>query len=1045
MDTRYASFAAGLILMAAVGPLRGQNQSLYGDGMGLTPQQQLEVHYATRLLEAGMADYSQRVIERSGLPAEVITMLQLRTLGALGKFDEARALIGRRPDQHSAETWSLKAMLADAYFAWGRYGEARGIYTSFFERFPDGPSEDVKLFFIESAYKYAQMLILMGEPDAAVRAFDTALKARPERHIQRQILGEQAELLMSLASRTEGGARTRYLAQAEPIITTLLWVQDVWFGKAIVMLAHSKVLQGDLAEAMRLIEDYTPELRRIDDALKAESEETGQDLTKLSPMAQCRYMLGVMLQDEAENLLKAGDHARAKELLIGTVTGRRQDGSEARTAGALQHFLNVFVRYPNTTWAPEAGNRFQQVRDKLNREFDRDVQVNVTPEQWDAVQRAQFREARVLFNQQQFTEATEAYEKVLTLFPEQEASVRALGELAACYIEDDEHLMVEMIIRYLSERFSRHADFMVAAGDQVVRIAFTYTERGMPERADQAYADFFRFFSRHPRTPGELARYGGTAMRQGDLESAARYYGQLIEDHLDSPVGTDALSMLAQIYGQQENYTNQIATLNTLVERLEASDRPGHMLANSMFRLAQALNDYGRRHDDPSYTAQAERRFRDIENLLSDPEARLRYQNSADEARANERILQGAMFYRAMINAQRQTVPANVQEAYNRRHEREVPPELILQVFKRRAITMLLELVEQFPASDFAPPALSQAGTLYTVLGDAENASATLQRLQREYTDSDYARNARFMVGINLLEIGMRREAIREFRAMFADAGDYSPGQILSAARELVKAGEYTIAAQAFEQVLARSDERSLVEPARVGLGASLTELGRYDEAVEVLERVLTDHPQSGHTIEVSRRLARSYAEQGREESDSRRRQELFNNAVRAMRTARQFAREQGLQTALDVETAQLLVRRARAEARHGAETRAREILNDAIAAYQSVILFRNPTAEDTRRHVQSALAECLPLLVEIERYDDALEDAERYLRLYPQGPHVLDVRQVQTRARVAGGRATGAGAGADDDVLAVEPDEDDRDGAPDVVPGTEPDDEADA
>ncbi len=1014
MDIRVATFAAAIGFgLATLTTASGQGQSLYGDGMGMTPAQELEVQYANRLLDIGMADYSRTVIERAGLPAEMITILELRTLTALGKFEEAMAIISRRPDQNSQETWSLKAMLADGYFAWGRYGEAQGIYNAFFARYPQGPEAAMAPFFIESAYKYAQMLLLMGNPDAAVKAFDTALKANPERHIQRQILGEKAELLMSLASQAEGGRRSEYLAQAEPIITTLLWVQDVWFGKAIVMLAHTKVLQGRLDEAMRLIEDYTPDLIRIDDALKAESEESGMDLTKLSPMAQCRFMLGVMLKDEADRLLAAGYKDQALELLIGAVTGRRQDGSERRSSGALQHLLNVFVRYPNTTWAPEAGNRFQQVRELLSREFGRHVSADISPEQWDAVERAQFREARVLFNQQQFAEAIEAYKKVLALFPEQEASIAALGELAACYIEEDDHLMAEMIVNYLSERFHANENLMVRAGDQVVRIAFTYTERGMAENADAAYAYFFRFFRRHPRTPGELARYGAVAMRQGELDRAAGYYQQIVDDHLDSNLGNDGLSMLAQIYGQQGNHTNQIEALTRLVSRLEESPRPGHMLANSMFRLASALSEHGRAADDPRSTALAERRFREIQTLLSDPEARLKYQNSADEAKANERILQGAMFYRALADAQRRSVPPNVQQHYNERHNREVPPELILQVYKRNAIKTLMELVDEFPDSEFAPPALSQAGTLYTVLGDAENASQTLLRLQQSFPESPHARNARFMIAVNLLELGMRREAVREFKAMFADVGDYSPGQILSAARELMKAGEYEIASEAFEQVLARAEERNLVEPARVGLGAALTELQRYGDAVKVLEKVMEAYPNSGHTVEVSRHLARGYASLGAKESNGQERQKIFNNAVRAMRRARTFAREVGLQTALDVETARLLVRRARAEAEHGDAAQAAGILNDAIAAYQTVILFRSPTAEDTRRHVEDALAECLPLLIEIARFDDALEDAASYLRLYPQGRHVLDVRQYQTRARVAGGQVSAAPADA--------------------------------
>jgi hypothetical protein len=67
--------------------------------------------------------------------------------------------------------------------------------------------------------------------------------------------------------------------------------------------------------------------------------------------------------------------------------------------------------------------------------------------------------------------------------------------------------------------------------------------------------------------------------------------------------------------------------------------------------------------------------------------------------------------------------------------------------------------------------------------------------------------------------------------------------------------------------------------------------------------------------------------------------------------------------------------------------------------------MFRNPGVEAVRPHIEDAYLYCLPLLLEMERWDDALQDAERYVELFPNGKHVLKIRQYLSRARVSGGK----------------------------------------
>ncbi len=971
-------------------------------GSGLTPEQDLQLEYADKLLAAGLADYSRRVIEGMTLPSEIMDIRQIKNFCALGEFDKSKAIIAKRPGE-SQEAWTLKLALADGYYMWGKYPEAQAIYDGFFAKFPKGPKEALKGFYLQSAYKYAQMLLMMDNKKGAAAAYRSALLAKPEQHIERQLMSELAEILLQLAEATPAGKeRDALLAESQTFVDEILWVQDLWFGRAIVMLAHMKMMQNDVDGAMALVDDYKSQLKEIDKNLKRSQAETGEDMTKLSPMAQCRYMIGVIMHDEALKLLEEGkDRQRALDLLIGKVTGKTSKGRDKRSSGALQHFLNVFIRYPNTSWAPDAGNRFRQIEETLKQEWDKEVKVTITDEQWLAVERAQFREARSLFNQQRFKDAAETYEQVLSLFPERETSVAALGELAACYIELDDLLLSDVVTRHLAERFCRNKDLMTTAGDQVVRIAFNFSKRGDRARMREVYDVFFKYFKTHPRTANELFRFAEEEFRAENLAKALSYYEQIVADHEDDLLYYDALSKIAYVYSKQNKPADEIKTLKLLIDELQAKENPGHVLVNAMFRFANGLKAMG-----PKYLPLAISKYTEIEKMLLDESKRSTYQNSADEADANIQILQAAMFYRAMGDCMRKTVPPKVQKYYDTKYKRKVPPELILKTYyKAGAIKTLLKLVDTFPESPFAPLALSQSGTLYTVLKKPDDARKTLQRLKKEYPESKEAEMADFTIGISLLEMGMEREATAYFKKMFSGTSSYKSSQILTAGKALFEAGQYAIAIEAYDRVIKTEKERVYLEPARVGKGQALCAMKKYKEAAEVLRSALADYPKSGYTIELCRNASEAYSAIASETADDDARFDLFNEAITAMKRARKFASESAVQAELDVGVARIFERKAAAEREFGDAAKAEKYRNDAVAAYQTVIMFRNPDEAGVGPHIQDAYLYCLPLLLEMERWDDALQDADRCLKDFPNGPHALKIRQFLSKARVSGGR----------------------------------------
>ncbi len=982
--------ACGAVLLCIAVPVgAARAQDLAG---GPSEAVQLEIRYAEALQKMGLPDYAEFVVNR--LAAEhpeakpYVKVLKLQSLVSVGRFDEVRELIGREPDPESQETWAMKLALADGYYAWGRYPEAQGIYESLFKKYPNGPPESLNQFYVNSAYKYAQMLILMGNREAAISAYEHLRKARMEQHIERQVAGEMAEQLLKVAEDKAPRERGPLLEKARKLAEELLWVQDLWFGKAIVILAHLKVLEGDVPGAMELVEDYKDQLKQIDDILREQAGESGEELTKLSPMAECRYLLGVMLQEQAEKLIKnGGGRDEIISLLAGQVTA-----SGKRRPGALQHLLTVFIGYPGTSWAPDAGARATQVENLLVERYGAQITKKVTPEQMEKVRRYQFQNARSLLNQQQFANAADAYVKVLNLFPEGETSVAALGELARCYVEVNEDLYADATLHYLAERFGADPELSNKAGDQLLRIAELYGERNQAARREDVYRVFFDRLPRHPLAAALLLQFAERRFSEEDWDGAVGYYQRIVDAYTNAPAYLPSLNRLSVCYFKKGDREAEIRALDAYLGALEGRDKPGQEYIGAKLRLASAYQQLG-----DKYIPSAFNRYNEIIKLLTEnPGA---YQADAEEAARNREALQAALFYKAVCFMQLTQ-----------------PPERV-KVYKLAAIKTFEQLVEQFPDSRFGPSALSQIGTLHTVLEDPEAAQKALRRLQEAYPDSMEARNALFMLGSSLLKIGMRKRAVEVFKDMFGGGGSYSDTQVLTAGQELVKAGEYDIALQAFDRILAGTPERPYKEPALLGRGQCLVAQGRMDEGLAALEGLLQEYPGSGYTVEASLLLSRAYADAARREPDGNRRVELFNKAVTAMQTVRKYEKTPGGQARSDVEVARILMAKSAAEREFGTAGQADAYRNDAIAAFQAVMMLADGTDPQVRPHMEAAYAACIPLLLEIERWQDAVDDCDGYLETFPSGAHVNEVRSWRSKARAQlalAGSSAGAGAAED-------------------------------
>ncbi|MBQ7666651.1 MAG: hypothetical protein IJS46_01500, partial [Kiritimatiellae bacterium] len=262
----------------------------------------LEVRYVNLLNEAGLAEYADLVLKdvQAKYPEAkaILKTAALEQTLRLGRFDEAKKVIAAEPDQDAPETWAMKLLMADYFFTRDRYQEADAIYMALFKKYGSAPPAALAEFYAQSCYKYAQMLIFLNREADAIGAYRKLLAVGGlEDGTFRQGTFELAQLLVKRAGGEKGEARAKTLAEAKKLIEKLFWKQDVWFGRSVGLLAHMRVVEGRPETAKKLVDDYMEQLEQIDEALEKQGLEQGVDLSSLSPIAECRYLIGTMLAD----------------------------------------------------------------------------------------------------------------------------------------------------------------------------------------------------------------------------------------------------------------------------------------------------------------------------------------------------------------------------------------------------------------------------------------------------------------------------------------------------------------------------------------------------------------------------------------------------------------------------------------------------------------------------------------------------------------------------------------------------------------------------
>lgn len=840
---RYACFAGLIALPGGVALAQGASDK----------EIDRELDFAAALVKARFPDYAEKVAkelaEKYPAAKDRVIRVQIMSFLERGKFDEAEALFKNIPAE-SKDAMRLRLDFGDYYYTWGKLNKARESYGQFFKGFPNGPPAELKEMYRETAYKYAQMLLGKGDDKGAVEAFRYILMSGPEKDVERQVMMEMAELCLKAGKESKDAERKKFFDEAAKMCDKVMWGgrDDPYFGKAAVTMAHLKLAEGDKAGARKIIDFYMPDLKIVEEVLKREKLSL-----RASPMAQCRFLLGQIAEDEGRKVFDE-KLAEGKKLL----------------QEALQHYCTVIIKYPTGNWSGDAGQRVEDIAAFLK---SKKINIVLPPINRSEITATQFGDARTLFQEQNYSAAVTKYVEVINAFPNYPRIIAAMGELAQCYVQLKDNLWADAVTEFIAERYCRKDATREEAGNTLLQIIAALETQGELVRVSEVNELFIKKFTNYSQIPVIIFRTAENKLLEEKYVEALAHYANIVSNYPKARQYVASLNRKAECEAKLNDYTNLIQTLGVYIKELGPGAGPAYIAAS--YRLAEA---YGKMDQN---VAAINEYSKLITLLTKEPQ---KYGTTADDNAKNRKILEVAMFLKPTC------------------YSRLKKPADKVTLFQTKAIEGYNEFLKEFPNSKLGPDALSTLGTLLFVLNKPDEANQAYERLAREYPTSPQASNIVYAQGKSLLDIGQTDRAIEIFGKMLASPKNFTQPQFSQVGSVMLDAKQYETAIKFYEQNRT-STERAIWEAAAIGIAMASVELKKYPEAAQAAEELLAKYTNSGHLVEANFIISRAYAEIG-QKAEKAQQDALFGKSIKAMNRIRKLSRDPQVRARADLEVA---------------------------------------------------------------------------------------------------------------------------------------------
>lgn len=1024
-----------------------------------------ELSFISALIEANLSDLAEPVIEAAKKKwpnaGPKFKVMEIQGDLSQGKFESVQKTIASLKGKKGKESeyWALRLSMADAYYARAMMAECRKIYEEFFATVKK-PGEDLLDFYVESGFKWAQICVREKNLDEAVKMYAGLLSLGEGRLGTERwcmVAMEDVELLLRLAEEIPADPKDKnakkrdaYLKQAEGLAGKLLWKNEliIVFGKAIAMKAHIEMLRGHPEKAQALVNDYMPQLSEIHHSLVEQDPDGKLGYVRASPMPECRYLLAKALWDgaQAEAKKAKANEDIIKDSLFGARVGGKRNG-----LGAYNHAINVFVKYPESTWAADAGEMTEAIAAFVKERYKKEIKTNISQDQLKKVRQMQYQNAFDLYRGQDYEKAVAAYKEILARAPESEESVSARGVLADCYINlrqnakkgsaerADYAKAAEEAEDFVSTQYKGKPEVLVrVAGNETLRLAAKENDMGERGRAQKLYDAYFANYPDHYNAAQMANSLATRAYNDEDWATAIHFYELLATCYPKSPHVVGAMQLLSLCYGKVGNSAKQEEWLRKFAAATPKADSRSAALLNLAIMQQQRAFD--------GFEAVAE---------TNDVEAAKALHSTAMKA------VMGAMrdfnavqkdVTKTLASPDAKSFDAKTRDQYLLRREQAiyllgnclqrapVKDQNTLSRFRKLAVSTFENYLKLYPKGQYAPQILVKIGTIYTAEKNMEKSQEAFSRLQRDFPESDEAKNSVPRLAKTLIEMGLNSEGVAQYKQMLeTPGGKYTAGQFLMAGDALLGAKSWMVAGDAYAKVVELAtpltNAASYLAPALLGQAKASYGAKNYADARQKLDDFIAKYGKTALVIEAYEMLVEVASEEGEREKDDALRMNAFNTAVRAIKRLRSFrenafnranaayeklkggkdaaatasARKemlklQNMLDRLDLRSGEVQVRKMNAEAAMNLTAAMEETRGKAIVTFQAFIMAHEPTESHPLKDMSAAqlenLEECyfylLPLMAKHgSEKTDILNYGTKYRQLFPNGKHKQEVELI--------------------------------------------------
>ena len=1005
----------------------GEDASGQAVWSAVDPALKEELAFIKALVEANMPDVAAPVIEAAKKKwphaGRKLKVLELQRELRLGKFDFVQKVIDSLKGKKGLESeyWELRLSMADEYYARGMMPECRKIYDEFFKTVTK-PGPDLIDFFVESGFRWAQINVREKNFDKAVEMYGKLLaQSLPEERWCTLAL-EDVELLLRLADEIPADPKNRnarrraeYLAKATSLVDKLLWKSELIlvFGKAVAMKAHIEMLRGNPDKAEALVNDYMPQLSEIHRSLVEQDPDGKRGFVRASPMPECRYLLAKMLWDvaQAEAKKPVGSEDLIKDVLFGVRRGGKRNG-----LGAYNHAINVFVNYPESTWAASAGGMAEQIAAFVKERYKQEIRTNIPPGQIEKLRKMKYQNAFALYRGQEYAQAVAAYTDILARAPESEESVRARGVLADCYMnlrqnarrgspeQADYARLAAEAEDFVATQYKGKAEALIrAAGNETLRLAAKEKDYGAHSRAQQLYDAYFANYPDHFNAAQIAYVLATQASQAEDWTTAIRFYELLIKQYPKSSCAVDAMQHLAACNEKVGNDAEQEKWLRQFANATKKKDESlSTFLKLAVMQQKRAFKDYELADKTTNAEEAATIRkaaFKTALGAVRDFQAvnkgaanvlESSYAKALDEkARAHYLLRREQALF--LLGNCLQRVP-------------EKDPKMLSRLRKNAVVSYEMYLAA-YPKGQFAAQALMRIGTIHTAEKDMEKADDAFARLQRDFPESDEAKNSVPRLAKALIEMGMKSEGVAQYRKMLDTDGKYTAGQFLLAGNALLEAKSWDVAGDAYAKVIELATPlatpASYVAPALLGQAKAAYGAQNYAEARQKLDEFVEKYGKTTLVIDAYDMLVEVASIEGRRERDDVLRMDAFNTAFHALRKLRNYKKDPIDWCELDIRFGEVLLRKMEAESAMNLTDAAKETRGRAIVGFQAYLMAHEPESKEAfekltareKELLKRCYEDVLPLMAaQGSDKADILRYGNNYRKLFPNKSDVGSV-----------------------------------------------------